>query len=103
MAAAQRADRRRTRASLWGDRIDVHSPRIGGSMHIKSSCRGTLRLFCASRSRSWGTKSIKSHFLQKKLCEDLAEEALRGRTMNPPDEFQKRAADCMHMARLSRD
>jgi hypothetical protein len=29
----------------------------------------------------------------------LAEEALRGRTMNPPDEFQKRAADCMHMAR----
>jgi hypothetical protein len=23
--------------------------------------------------------------------------------MNPPDEFQKRAADCMHMARLSRD
>jgi len=33
----------------------------------------------------------------------LAEEALRGRTMNPPDEFQKRAADCMHMARLSRD
>ena len=23
--------------------------------------------------------------------------------MNPPDEFQKRAADCMQMARLSRD
>ena len=23
--------------------------------------------------------------------------------MTPPDEFQKRAADCMHMARLSRD
>jgi hypothetical protein len=23
--------------------------------------------------------------------------------MNPPDEFQKHAADCMHMAKLSRD
>jgi hypothetical protein len=23
--------------------------------------------------------------------------------MNPPDEFQKRATDCMQMARLSRD
>jgi hypothetical protein len=51
----------------------------------------------ASRSRFRGTKSIKLHFLQKLY--GLSEDG----PMNPPDEFQKHAADCMHMAKLSRD
>ena len=58
-----------------------------------------------------GTKSIKLHFLQKLLwsnpsghVERIANEKLsEDRPMNPPDEFQKHAADCMHMAKLSRD
>jgi hypothetical protein len=78
--------------------IDIRSPNGGNPVHIKSSCRGTFDHLRVAGSRFRGTKSIKSHFLQKlygKLCEDGP--------MNPPDEFQKHATDCMQMARLSRD
>jgi hypothetical protein len=83
--------------ALVSDRIDVHSPEWGIRAHKEFLSRNPIDYF-ACREPPSGTKSIKPHFLQK-----LYGTALRGRTMHPSDEFQKRAADCMQMARQSRD
>jgi hypothetical protein len=75
-------------------RLMSNPPERGIRAHIEFLSRNPIDYF-ARRGRLSGTKCIKPHFLQKL--------ALRGRTMHPSDEFQKRAADCMQMARLSRD
>ena len=94
MAAAQRADRRRTRASLWVTGLMSTPPNGGIRAHKEFLPRNPTTILRVAEP-PLGNEVHQVAF--------LAEEALRGRTMNPPDEFQKRAADCMHMARLSRD
>jgi hypothetical protein len=76
-------------------RLMSNPPEWGIRAH-KEFLRGTQFDYFARRGPLSGTKSIKPHFLQK-LYGTLCEEA------RCSDEFQKRAADCMQMAGLSRD